>query len=359
MTKLFSPVTFRKLTLRNRIGVSPMCQYSSTDGFANDWHLTHIGSRATGGAGLVIMEATGVAPQGRITPGCLGLWDDAHVEKLAQVTAFAKSQGAAIGIQLAHAGRKASCALPWNGGNQLSLDQGGWETIAPSAIAFKEGERAPRAMTQQDIDKLVEDFVAAALRAVKAGFQLVEIHGAHGYLLHSFLSPLSNHRTDAYGGSAENRMKLILDIARAVRAAVGDEIVVAARLSCSDWQEGGLTVEDSVAIAAALKKAGVDFIDCSSGGLTPQARIVVEPGYQVPFARAIRAKAGCMTAAVGMITAADQAEAILQAGDADMVFLARAMLDDPYWPLHAAQALGDTQVKIPRQYERGIRAPKP
>ncbi len=352
MTQLFSPITFRNLKIKNRIGVSPMCQYSSDDGFANDWHLQHIGSRAAGGAGLIIMEATGVAAEGRITPGCLGLWKDAHVDYLSRITDFAKKFDCAIGIQIAHAGRKASCSLPWQGGKQLSANDGGWQTVAPSAIPFNMGEATPKAMTLDDIKRVKDEFVATALRAVKAGFQIIELHGAHGYLLNEFISPLSNQRTDDYGGSEENRFRLILEIAEAVNAAVPKDIVLGARLSCSDWKDGGITIVDSVRLSQKLKTVGVDFIDCSSGGLVPDAKVTVGPGYQVPFAAQIRKEANIPTAAVGMITEAQQAEDIIAKGQADMVFLARAMLHDAYWPIHAAEKLS-ADLDVPAQYLRG------
>lgn len=350
---LFTPITFRNLAIRNRIGVSPMCQYSSKDGFANDWHLVHLGSRAIGGAGIVVMEATGVTPEGRITPDCHGIWKDEHVEMLKRVTAFVKGHGAAAAIQLAHAGRKASTSAPWNGGKYLAEGQGGWAPIAPSAIPFKSDYGMPREMTRDNIRRMVDSFVAAARRSVKAGFDIIEIHGAHGYLLHEFISPLSNHRTDEYGGSEENRFRLILETARAIRAEVPKEIVVGARLSCVDWAEGGLTINDTVRLSALLKKEGVDFIDCSSGALTADAKIPAGPNYQVPFAKEIREKAGLPTAAVGFITEPQQANDIIVKGEADMVFLARAMLRDPYWPVHAAQALGGADLDVPAQYLRG------
>ena len=350
---LFTPMTLRNLTLRNRIGVSPMCQYSATDGFATDWHLVHLGARASGGAGLVIMEATAVQPEGRITPGCTGLWDDAHIPQLSRIADYIKSQGAAAGIQLAHAGRKASCDLPWNGGKPLHADNGAWETVAPSAVAFDEGYPVPRAMTLDDIAKFKEAFVAAALRAVTAGFQIIELHGAHGYLLHEFLSPLSNKRDDDYGGSFDNRTRLILEVAAAVRAAVPADIVLAARLSCTDWIEGGWTGDDSAALSRLLKEKGVDFIDCSTGALVADANIPVAPGYQVPFAEQIRNEADIPTAAVGLITAAKQADDIIAGGKADIVLLARAFLRDPYWPVHAAHELGADTDMIPLQYLRG------
>ncbi len=351
-SKLFSPITLGGLTIRNRIGVSPMCQYSSDDGFATDWHLVHIGARASGGAGLIIMEATAVVPEGRITPACLGIWKDEHIPALTRVAAFAKSQGTVIGIQLAHAGRKASMDVPANGGARLSPANGGWQAVAPSPIPFAPEHAAPTEMSIADIEVLREKFVAAALRAVKAGFQVIEIHGAHGYLLHEFLSPLSNKRADQYGGSLENRMRLIVEIAHAIRAKIPSDIVLGARLSCVDWTEDGLKIEDSVKVAAELKKAGVDFIDCSSGFVTGDAKVPFAPGFQVPFARAIREGADIPTLAVGMITDAEQAEKIIADGGADMVLLAREFLRDPSWPLHAAVKLG-MKGDIPVQYLRG------
>lgn len=350
---LFSPFTLRGVTMRNRIGVSPMCQYTAVDGMVNDWHLVHLGARATGGAGLVIMEATGVVPEGRITPGCTGIWSDAHADAMKPIVKFIESQGAVAGIQIAHAGRKASSDLPWHGGTPLPKDHPqAWQTVAPSAIAFQDGHPVPAAMTVDDIKRTTDAFVAAARRAKAVGFRLIELHGAHGYLMHEFLSPLSNQRTDAYGGSRENRFRFMLDTARAVRAEIGDDIILAARLSCSDWTEGGVTIDDSVALSAELKNLGVDIIDCSSGGNIHDAKIPVGPGYQVPFAADIRAQAQMPTAAVGMITEAKQADDIIREGKADVVLLARALLRDPYWPVHAAQELG-ADADIPPQYLRG------
>lgn len=350
--QLFTPITFRNLTLRNRIGVSPMCQYSSVDGFANDWHLVHLGSRALGGAGMVMMEATGVTPEGRITPSCNGIWKDEHVEFLKRITDFIRSHGASPAIQLAHAGRKASTAAPWDGGKPVAANNGGWQPVAPSAVPFNPEHPAPHALNIDEIRKIRDAFVAGARRAVRAGFDIVEIHGAHGYLLHEFLSPLSNQRTDEYGGTEENRFRFMLETARAIRAEVPKEIVVGARLSCIDWKEGGLAIDDSVRLSALLKKEGVDFIDCSSGALVHDAKMTVGPNYQVPFAREIRAKANIPTCAVGLITDPQQANAIIEGGEADMVFLARAMLRDPYWPVRAAEALG-AELDIPAQYLRG------
>lgn len=354
---LFDPLTLRGLTLRNRIGVSPMCQYSAIDGFANDWHLTHLGARAIGGAGMIVMEATGVTPEGRITPGCHGIWKDEHIEFLTRITGFIREQGAAPAIQLAHAGRKASSDLPWRGGKPLKTGEGAWETLAPSAIPFSKDAPAPKAMTAEDIKRVIESFAAAAQRAVKAGFQAIELHGAHGYLLHEFISPLSNRRDDNYGGSEENRFRLITEVLDAVRAVVPADMPVGARLSCSDWTAGGLTIDDSLRLSKQLKEHGADFIDCSSGGNVPDAKIPQGPGYQVPFSKELRAKAGIATAAVGLITEAKQANDIIAKGEADMVFLARAFLRDPFWALHAAQALG-VEAKAPLQYLRAFDPPK-
>ncbi|MCE9507255.1 MAG: NADH:flavin oxidoreductase/NADH oxidase [Alphaproteobacteria bacterium] len=349
---LFSPLKIRNLVLRNRIGVSPMCQYSSEDGFVNDWHFAHLGSRAVGGAGLVMMEATNVSPEGRITPACTGLWKDAHIEPLWRITDFIKKQGAAAGVQLGHAGRKASMQKPWEGGKRLSKDQGGWETLAPSALPFSPELEPPKEMSGADIQKFIADFVSAAERAVRAGFQIIELHGAHGYLLHEFLSPLSNKRADSYGGSLENRCRLTLEIAGKIRKVIPQEIVLGARLSCVDWLEGGITIDDSAHLAQELKKRGVDFIDCSSGFISAAAKSPFAPGFQVPFAKEIREKTGILTCAVGLITEAEQADGIIRSGGADMVFLARAMLRDPYWPIHAAQKLNQ-KAEIPPQYLRG------
>ncbi len=349
---LFQPLTLRSVTLRNRIGVSPMCQYSATDGVANDWHFVHLGSRAVGGAGIVIVEATGIAPEGRITPGCMGLWNEKQIEPLARIANFVKERGAVAGIQIAHAGRKASAALPWNGGAHLSAAQGGWETIAPSAIAFGgDLPKVPRAMTEADITRVQNDFVATAKRALAAGFNFLELHAAHGYLFNEFLSPLSNHRTDKYGGSFENRTRLLLDTTRAVRQVWPDNLPLAVRISAIDWKEGGWQIEDSIALAKLLKAEGVDLMDCSSGGLVPDAKITVVPGYQVPFAEKVRHGANIATAAVGFITEAKQADDIVREGKADVVLLAREFLRDAYWPAHAARTLGH-KLTPPNQYAR-------
>jgi 2,4-dienoyl-CoA reductase-like NADH-dependent reductase (Old Yellow Enzyme family) len=349
---LFSPLTVRSVTLHNRIGVSPMCQYSATDGLANDWHYVHLGSRAVGGAGLVVVEATGVAPEGRITPGCLGLWSDKHIEPLTRIAKFIKDHGAVAAIQIAHAGRKASADLPWKGGAHLSAEQGGWETIAPSAIPFGgDLNKVPRAMTTADIARVQNDFVATAKRALAAGFQWLELHAAHGYLFNEFLSPLSNQRTDQYGGSFENRTRLLVETARAVRKVWPDHLPLAVRISAIDWMPKGWQIEDSIALAKMLQAEGVDLIDCSSGGIVPDAKIEVKPGYQVPFAEKVRHGAQIKTAAVGFITDPKQADDIIRHGRADLVLLARQMLVDPYWPAHAAKALGQ-KITPPNQYLR-------
>jgi 2,4-dienoyl-CoA reductase-like NADH-dependent reductase (Old Yellow Enzyme family) len=353
--QLFDSLSLRGVTLSNRIGVSPMCEYSSEDGFANDWHLVHLGSRAVGGAGLVMTEAAAVEARGRITPADLGIWKDSHLEKLAQISRFLESRGAVPGVQLAHAGRKASCAVPWEGGRGLRPEEGGWEPIAPSALAFSADTLLPRAMSEGDIRTVQAAFAAAARRALAAGFRWLELHFAHGYLAHTFLSPLSNTRTDAYGGSFENRVRFGVETVRAVRAVWPEELPLAVRLSCTDWAEGGWTAEDSVGLARLLRPEGVDLVDCSSGGLVPSQRIPIGPGYQVPFARQIRAEAGLATAAVGMVTEPKQADAIIRGEEADLVLLAREMLRDPYWPLHAAKALEQPERRrIPNQYLRAF-----
>ena len=355
MPHLFEPLTLRSITLPNRVGVSPMCEYSSDDGFANDWHLVHLGARAVGGAGLVMTEATAVEARGRISPRDLGLWKDDHVEILSRIARFIEAQGAVPGVQLAHAGRKASTAVPWEGGGGIPVAAGGWEPIAPSAIPFSERTLVPRAMTHEEIAEVVGAFAAATRRALTAGFRVIELHLAHGYLVHQFLSPLSNRREDGYGGAFEQRIRLALEVTRAVRAGWPDRLPLLARLSCTDWVDGGWAPEDSVALARRLSGEGVDLVDCSSGGLVPYARIDAVPGYQVPFARRIRAEAGIPTAAVGLISSPAQADAVVRAGDADLVMLARAMLRDPSWALHAAAELGHPEARrIPVQYLRAF-----
>ena len=355
MPDLFAPFTLRDVTLRNRIGVSPMCQYSYEDGVANDWLLVHLGSRAVGGAGLVIVEATAVEAAGRISPGDLGLWSDAHVEPLSRVARVIADNGAVAGMQLAHAGRKASTATPWEGGGPVADEQGGWEPIGPSAIPFKERWRTPLEMTAADIERVRCSFVKAAERAVAAGFTWIELHAAHGYLLHSFLSPLSNQRRDDYGGSFDNRARLVMEVSRDVRRVLPDHLPLTVRLSCSDWAEGGWTLDDSIELSRLLRDVGVDLIDCSSGGTVPHAKIEIGPGYQVPFAEAIRAKAAIPTAAVGLITQPKQADDIIRAGRADLVLIARRILRDPYWPIHAARELGRADAApVPVQYARAF-----
>jgi len=351
---LFRTLTVKSVTLRNRIGVSPMCQYSSDEGVANDWHLVHLGSRAAGGAGLVIAEATAVSPEGRITPGCAGLWSDDQIDPLARINRFVKGQGAVPAIQLAHAGRKASAARPWEGEAHLADEAGGWPTIAPSALAFGGAlSKVPREMTEADIARVQGDFVAAATRSLAAGYEWLEIHSAHGYLIHELLSPLSNRRTDRYGGSFENRTRFLIETTRAVRAVWPERLPLAVRLSCTDWVEGGWDIEQSIELAVHLKDEGVDLIDCSSGGLVPDAKIPAGPGFQVPFAERIRREAGILTAAVGMITEPTHADEIVRNGRADLVLLARELLRDAQWPLRAARALGQGEnLEPPVQYER-------
>jgi 2,4-dienoyl-CoA reductase-like NADH-dependent reductase (Old Yellow Enzyme family) len=348
---LFSSFRLRELTFRNRVFVSPMCQYSSDDGMPTDWHFVHLGSRAVGGAGLVMVEATAVSPEGRISPWDSGIWSDEHVKGFARITKFIREHGAAPAIQLAHAGRKASTDRPWNGGGAVAPERGGWEPVAPSSVAFSEKYLKPREMTPADIEKFLNDLAAGTRRALAAGFEVVELHAAHGYLLHEFLSPLSNRRTDEFGGSLENRMRLAVTAARSMREIWPAKWPVFVRVSATDWAEGGWDLQQSVELCRRLKEVGVDLIDCSSGGLVPGAKIPVGPGYQVPFAEAIRKEVGIATGAVGLITNPEEAERIVANGKADVVLLARAMLRDPYWPLHAAKVLG-AEVVWPVQYER-------
>lgn len=350
---LFDPLQLRGITLRNRIAVSPMCEYSSEDGFAARWHFVHLGSRAVGGAALVFTEACAVAPEGRISPADLGIYRDEHVPKLREIVDFVHDHGAVAGLQLAHAGFKASTAPPWEGGEPVSPSQGGWERVlAPSAVPFKEGWIVPHALEPDEIDAVVEQFAAAARRALSAGFRVLEIHAAHGYLLHEFLSPITNRRTDAYGGSFENRSRIVREVVQAVREQMPPELPLFVRISASDWVEGGWTLEDSAALARDLKALGVDLIDASSGGIVPSAKIALGPGYQVPFARHIRHEAGIRTGAVGLITDAQQADEIITSGSADIVLLARELLRQPYWPLLAASQLGVDVEYWPNQYLR-------
>ena len=348
---LFSPLKLRSVEFSNRIGVSPMCQYSSEDGFATDWHLVHLGARAQGGAGLVIVEASAVTPEGRISDGDLGIYKDEHIAQLKRIVDFIHSQGARAGIQLAHAGRKASMSVPFGGERLLKPEEGGWQTVGPSAVAFSPTYSVPQALDQAGIDATVWAFGAAAKRAVEAGFDVVEIHAAHGYLLHEFLSPLANQRTDAYGGSLENRMRLPLEVVERVRAVWPEHLPLFVRISATDWAEGGWNADESVELARQLKERGVDLVDCSSGGQVPNATIPVGPGFQVQFAERIRREAGIATAAVGLITEAAQANEIVAEGKADLVLLAREMLRDPYWAVHAAAALGEA-ASWPKQYLR-------
>jgi len=348
---LFQPLTLRGITFRNRIMVSPMCQYSSTDGFATDWHLVHLGSRAVGGAALVMTEAAAVEARGRISPQDLGIYNDEHIEMLSRINAFIREQGAVPAIQLAHAGRKASIYRPWSGHGEVSVEEGGWQTVAPTEQAFSSNYPHPQELTRDEIAEIVQSFRRAAQRSLQAGFQVIEIHAAHGYLLHEFLSPLSNTRTDEYGGSLTNRMRFLIEVVDSIRTVWPDELPLFVRLSATDWTVGGLTIEDSIEIARVLKQHGVDLIDVSSGGNVATAKVPARPSYQVPFAEQIRREADIPTAAVGLITEPTQANAIVQDGEADMIALARELLRDPYWPLHAARELG-YDIPWSPQYER-------
>ncbi len=348
---LFSSIRLRELQLKNRIVVSPMCEYSAVEGHPQPWHLVHLGSRAIGGAGLVFTEATAVEERGRISPADTGIYDDAHVDSWRPIAKFIREHGAVPGMQLAHAGRKGSTSVPWRGGKALTAGDGAWEPVAPSAIRFAPDYPMPRALTLAEIDMVVKNFAVAAERALAAGFEVVELHSAHGYLLHEFLSPLSNQRNDEYGGSFENRVRLVLRVAEAIRKVWPEQLPLFCRISATDWKEGGWDLLQSIELAKLLKKAGVDLIDTSSGGLVPDVKIPVGPGYQVPFAEALRKNAGVATGAVGMITEPAQAEAILTEGKADLIFLARELLRDPYWPMRAAKQYG-APVHPPVQYER-------
>ena len=348
---LFEPFPQRSLVLRNRIAVSPMCQYSLPDGVPGDWHLAHLGSRAVGGASLVITEAAAVSAEGRISPADAGLWNDAQAQAWSRITAFIRAQGAVAGTQLAHAGRKASTAEPWNGGAAVAVGDGGWVPVAPSALAFNAEYPFPEALDEAGIAKVIADFRAAAVRSLEAGFELIELHAAHGYLLHQFLSPLSNLRTDRWGGSFDNRVRLVREVVAAVREVWPEQLPVWLRISATDWAEGGWDIEQSIELARGVRELGVDLIDVSSGGLVPGVKIPVGPGYQVDFAARIRKEAGIATGAVGMITEPQQAEDIIVNGQADMVLLAREELRDPYWPRRAAKALG-VEIEVPLQYQR-------
>lgn len=348
---LFDPLTIRGVTFRNRVFVSPMCEYSSENGLPNNWHLVHLGSRAVGGAGLVVTEATAVSAVGRISPADTGLWSAAHADAWRPIAQFVRSQGAVPGVQLAHAGRKASTRVPWIGAGGLAANEGAWEALAPSAIRFADDYPMPHALSRAELGKIVAEWVSAAQFALDAEFEVIELHMAHGYLMHQFLSPFSNQRTDEYGGTLEGRMRFPLEVAKAVRAVWPERLPLFARLSATDWTEGGWDIEQSVQLSIALREIGVDLIDCSSGGNLPQATIPVGPGYQVPFADRIRRDADVATGAVGMITEPAQANEIVASGKADAVIMARQMLRDPYWPLHAAAALG-VDVRWPDQYMR-------
>ncbi|QEC50247.1 NADH:flavin oxidoreductase/NADH oxidase [Baekduia soli] len=354
MPHLFSPLTLRGVTLANRIACSPMCQYScGPDGLALPWHLVHLGARAIGGAGLVLTEAAAVAPEGRISPADLGIWSDAHAEALAPIAAWIAQQGAVPGIQLAHAGRKASTTPPWAGSRAVAPADGGWEPVAPTGAPFSDASPVPRALSAAEVAALPGAYAAAARRSVDAGMRWLEVHAAHGYLLHEFLSPLSNDRGDAYGGDDERRARIVLDVVAAVRAEAGEDVVVSVRVSSTDWTPGGWDGDDTVRLAPLLRDAGADLIDCSSGGNVPRADIPLGPGYQVPFAERVRRETGIPTGAVGLIIDPAQADELVRNGRADLVLLARALLRDPYWPLHAARALGH-EAAVPVQYARAF-----
>ncbi len=354
---LFSPLQIRDITFRNRLVVSPMCQYSSQDGFADDWHLVHLGSRAVGGAALVISEATAVSPEGRISPGDLGIWKDEHIPFLRRITDFIHQHGAIAGIQLAHAGHKASTQAPWDGGRFIPVEEGGWQNFSSSDVLMADDKSTAKALTTEGIQQVIEDFKAATHRAIEAGFKVIEIHAAHGYLIHEFLSPLINKRTDEYGGSFENRIRLLLTLVDEARGILPDTYPLFVRISATDWEENGWTIADSILLADILKGRGVDLIDCSSGGLTAPANIQVGLGYQVPFAESIRTKTGIKTGAVGLIVSPEQAEEVITSGKADMVFLARELLRDPYFPLRAATELRQ-EIDWPVQYVRAKRVKK-
>ncbi|MDG2431084.1 NADH:flavin oxidoreductase/NADH oxidase [Flavobacterium sp.] len=350
-TTLFTSLQIKDINFKNRIAIAPMCQYSAIDGFANDWHLVHLGSRAIGGVSLIIQEATAVSPEGRISPEDLGIWKDEHIEKLQQINQFISGQNSVPGIQLAHAGRKASVSAPWNGNKKLDAPQGGWQTVAPSAIGYHDNEAMPVAMDSEAIQKVITDFTTATKRAVQAGYKVIEIHAAHGYLLHQFLSPLSNVRTDNYGGSFENRIRLTLEVVEAVQTEWPSNLPLFVRISATDWAEGGWNAEESVALSKILKEKGVDLIDVSSGALVSHQKIPVGPNYQVPFADQIKSQAGILTGAVGLITEAKQAEEIVASGKADMVLFARESLRDPNLALTFAHDL-EAEITWPKQYER-------
>ena len=351
MSNLFSPLTIKSVELRNRIVISPMCQYTAVDGYANDWHLVHLGSRAVGGAGLIIQEATAVSPEGRITEGDLGIYYHDHVEKLKQITAFIHAQGAVAGIQIAHAGRKASCSLPWEGGLQVKQKDGGWQTVSSSPLTFNPEDEAPSELTLKELEKVVNDFKLAAARALETGYRVLEIHAAHGYLIHQFFSPLSNKRTDKYGGSFVNRIRLCMEIIAAVQAVWPKKLPLFVRISATDWAADGWDITEALQLCAILKSLGVDLIDCSSGGLVKHQQIPLGPGYQVPFSARIKSKTGLLTGTVGLITEPTQAEEILNNEQADLILFGRESLREPYFPLKAAKELGD-ELGWPNQYAR-------
>ena len=351
MNKLFSPLRIRGIELKNRIAVSPMCQYSSYNGIPTEWHLIHLGSRAVGGAALIIQEATAVSPEGRISPDDAGIWNDIQMEAYKRITAFIISQNCVPGIQLAHAGRKGSTYSPWKGTGEVRKEDGGWQTISPSPINFTDNFPSPKEMDKGDIKKVVDDFCQAANRSIKAGFKLIELHMAHGYLVHEFLSPLSNLRDDGYGGSLESRCRFAIEIAKGVRGAIPEDFPLFARISSSDWIEGGWSIEDSVLLSKKLKEVGVDLVDCSSGGNAPKAPIPAGPGYQIPFSERIKKDVGILTGGIGFITSPEQADQIIRTGQADIVLLAREILRNPYWPLNAAKVLKE-EIEWPKQYGR-------
>ncbi len=354
MSALFKPLRIKEINFKNRLVVSPMCQYSCTDGFATDWHLVHLGSRAVGGAALVMQEATAVTAAGRISYGDLGIWKDEHIDKLTSIVDFIQHNGAIAGIQLAHAGRKASCELPWLGGAQLKEGENHWQTVAPSPLPFYDTDAAPHELTQEEIAQLVDDFKNAGIRSKKAGYKVLEIHAAHGYLINEFLSPLTNRRSDQYGGSFDNRCRFLFEVIEAVQTAWPATLPLFVRISATDWVEGGWTVDDSMLLATRLRSMGVDLVDVSSGGVVPDAVIKAGPGYQVPFSAAIKKESGIATGAVGVIVSATQADKIISEQQADLVFMAREQLRDPYFPLHAAKELG-VDIEWPKQYTRAKR----
>ena len=351
MSKLFSPLKIRGIKLKNRIVVSPMCQYSSKDGMPSDWHLVHLGSRAAGGAALTIQEATAVSPEGRISPEDAGIWNDAQAEAYKKINAFIKSQNCVPGIQLAHAGRKASTYAPWRGSGEVKIGEGGWQTVAPSPEQYSDKNPVPKEMDKTDIEKVINDFRNGARRCLHAGYELIELHMAHGYLLHQFYSPFSNHRKDEYGGCFENRTRLAVEITRAVRSVLPDDFPLFIRISCTDWAEGGWNLEQSIKLVKLLKAEGADLIDCSSGGNLPNVKIPAGPGYQIPFSAKIKKEADILTGGVGFITLPEQAEQIIRTEHADVVLIAREFLRDPYWPMHAAKSL-KTDIQWAKQYER-------